>query len=85
MASDRSKRIEANCKNIWGDGDYDIDVETDDWTTYYGYIKRDFGLSYGPLLLMTAGCRSPDHVFAELDRMLDWGLGLTKRTANDNE
>ncbi|KAH9203590.1 hypothetical protein DL95DRAFT_472248 [Leptodontidium sp. 2 PMI_412] len=31
MTAAQGERIQANCKIIWGDGDYDLDVETDYW------------------------------------------------------
>lgn len=34
-------------------------------------VKRDLGTSLGPLLTMTGLCRSSDHAFRELNRMLD--------------
>jgi hypothetical protein len=43
MTSAEGQRIQTYCEIIWGKGDYDVDVETDDWETYYGVVKRDFG------------------------------------------
>lgn len=34
MASAQGQRIQASCEIIWGTGDYDIDIETDDWISY---------------------------------------------------
>ena len=65
-----TKRIQASCEIIWGTGDYDIDIETDDWISYMAIVKRDFGTSLGPPLTMTGLCRSSDHACRELDRML---------------
>jgi hypothetical protein len=74
MSSDQGKRIQASCKIIWGDdADYNIDIETDDWVNYLGYVKKDFGTEFGPLLTMTGFCSSRDQVWRELDRMLDAG------------
>lgn len=71
MPTPRSERIEANCKVIWGpDSDYDLDLETDDYVNYACHVKKDFGLSYGPILAMTSLCPSEDAALAELDRML---------------
>lgn len=70
MPSDLGQRIQASCEIIWGKGDYDIDIETDDWTTYWAIVKRDFGTSFGPPLTMTGICDSSDHAWRELDRML---------------
>jgi hypothetical protein len=53
-AEAQGKRIQANCKIIWGDAHYEIEIETDDWTSYLGYVKKDLGFSFGPLLAMTA-------------------------------
>jgi hypothetical protein len=30
----QGERIERLCKNIWGECDYGLDVETDDWEIY---------------------------------------------------
>lgn len=86
-AEAQGERIQANCKIIWGDSEYgyEIEVETDDWTIYQGYVKKDFGLSYGPLLIMTGFCSSDENTWKELDRMLD-GMAkhkLSKATADD--
>ena len=70
MTSAEWQRIQTYCGVIWGKGDYDIDVETDDWDTYYGVVKRDYGTEYGPPLTMTVMCKSTQQVWKELDRML---------------
>jgi hypothetical protein len=72
MSSTQGQRIEANCKIIWGKSyDYDLDIETDDYINYLCHVKKDFGESYGPLLMMTCLCRSSEAAWAELDRMLE--------------
>lgn len=48
MSPKRGQRIEANCKIIWGDGDYEIDIETDDWENWQCSVKRDYGDEFGP-------------------------------------
>ncbi|KAI0134044.1 hypothetical protein BJ170DRAFT_608355 [Xylariales sp. AK1849] len=70
MASVRGKRIQANCRLIWGEGDYDIDVETDDLLHYIAFVKKDFGTSLGPPLTASGLCNSSDQACRELDRML---------------
>lgn len=70
MSSNQGQRIQTNCQTIWGPGDYDVDVETDDWTSYYAVVKRDYGTSFGPPLTITGICHSEDHAWRELDRML---------------
>ncbi|KAH8816320.1 hypothetical protein F5884DRAFT_852763 [Xylogone sp. PMI_703] len=70
MPTDRAKRIEASCRIIWGDGVYDFDIETDDYITWFGYVKKDFGLDLGPPLTMTGLCNSEDRAWNELERML---------------
>lgn len=72
MSSAQGQRIQAYCETIWGKGDYtyDIDVETDDWETYQAFVKKDFGLEFGPLLTATGLCNSSEHVYRELERML---------------
>ena|SRR5277367_5268833 len=70
MTSAEGQRIQTYCEVIWGKGDYDVDVETDDWETYYGVVKRDFGTEFGPPLTITGICYSSQQVWKELDRML---------------
>ena len=70
MSADQGQRIQNNCRVLWGDGDYELDIETDDWLTYYGYVRKDFGLHFGPLLIMTGECNSSENTWRELDRML---------------
>lgn len=70
MSFAQGQRIQTNCKIIWGDADYDLDVETDDYSTYTCTVKMDFGSHYGPPLTMTGGCNSEEHAWRELDRML---------------
>lgn len=70
MSSPRGQRIQANCVTIWGNGDYDLDLETDDWQTFWAIVKKDFGTYFGPPLTITGVCRSEGHAWSELDRML---------------
>ncbi|KAL9617933.1 MAG: hypothetical protein Q9160_007299 [Pyrenula sp. 1 TL-2023] len=72
MSNAQGQRIRAYCEAIWGKGDYmyDIDVETDDWEIYQGFVKQDFRLEYGPILTGTRLCKLVDHVYSELERML---------------
>jgi hypothetical protein len=71
MSSTRGKRIEANCKIIWGaECAYDLELETDDWVNYACIVRQDFGLSFGPPLTMTGLCPSEEAAWNELDRML---------------
>lgn len=66
-----SSKIDANCKIIWGaDTDYEIDIETDDHETWYCYVKRDLGTSFGPVLVATFS-NSSKGAWGELERMLD--------------
>jgi hypothetical protein len=34
MSSAQGQHIKANCAIMWGNGDYAIDIETDDWVNY---------------------------------------------------
>jgi hypothetical protein len=70
MSSTLFQRILASCETIWGKADYDLDLETDDWITYWAVVKKDLGTSFGPPLTMTGACDSEDHAWRELDRML---------------
>lgn len=87
MASSEAQRIQSLCQLIWGDGDYDLDLETDDRITYYVVVKKDYGTSFGPLLMMTGICHSEDHAWGELDRMLNtWAKQkLSGRPMTDDE
>ena len=78
MSSEQAKRIEANCKIIWGDDIYDIDLETDDYIWYTCIVKKDFGDAFGPPLTMTGLCHSSEHAYRELDRMLKIWAGQVK-------
>lgn len=71
MSDTQGQRIHANCEIIWGKGDYDIDVEHDDWEFYQAFVRRYYGTSLGFPLLMTSIHNSEDRVWRELDEMLD--------------
>ncbi|KAF2117873.1 hypothetical protein BDV96DRAFT_405626 [Lophiotrema nucula] len=67
----RGKRIEANCKKIWGaNKDFDFDVESDDYEFYFCYVREDFGDMFGRLLAATFSYRGLEGAWNELDRML---------------
>jgi hypothetical protein len=72
MASEYSQRIEKYCTIIWGvsENGFELDVETDDWETYFAMVRKDNGDSFGPPLTMTGACRSQDEAYKELERML---------------
>jgi hypothetical protein len=71
MSSTQGQRIQTNCKIIWGDADYDLDLETDDWVAFVCVVKKDLGSHFGPPLTMTGLCNSKEQAWKELDRMLD--------------
>ena len=90
MSSEQGQRIQANCKVIWGDGDYDFDIETNDWVNWQCIVKINFGDAYEPLLTMTQLYNSKERAYSELDKMLDvwarqgWrGLPMTKKQKLD--
>jgi hypothetical protein len=67
----QGKRIHAFCKLIWGEADYDIDLENERCESYWCIVKKDFGDSYGPPLIMTTSvCHTENAAFNELERML---------------
>ena len=81
MSFSEGERIESYCRIIWGEGNYDIDVECDDasYPKYIGVIKRDFGLVLGPPLTVTQVCDSSEQACRELDRMqVQSGQPMTK-------
>ena len=59
----------ANCKAIWGKGDYDVDDETDDWEYYQGLVVEctDVGTD---MKTMTGLFRSSEQVWHALDQEL---------------
>lgn len=59
MSSARYQCIQANCAIIWGQGDYDIEIETEDWAVYQGFVRNDFGTE----LVGTWLCNSNDHAY----------------------
>ncbi|KAH6953794.1 hypothetical protein BKA56DRAFT_604393 [Ilyonectria sp. MPI-CAGE-AT-0026] len=81
MASTRYQPIQANCAIIWGQGDYDIEIETDDWVVYQGFVRKDFGTEFGPVLTGTLPCNSSDHAYRVLDRMLSVWAGQRQNSS----
>jgi hypothetical protein len=57
------------CRTIWGDGNYDIDYETDG-QTWIGIVRKDFGDAFGDPLAMTGIFGSTEQAGRELERML---------------
>jgi hypothetical protein len=70
MSDNQGERIQNNCRAIWGDGNYELDIETDNWMDWYCYVRKDYGLSFGDLLWMAGPCNSPEETWGELDRGL---------------
>ena len=70
MSSAQGQRIQANCRIIWGDRDYDPDIETDDWLNWSCIVKQELPLGPGPPLTMAGLCPSQELAWQELDRML---------------
>jgi hypothetical protein len=71
MTTPRGQRIEDNCKTIWGGStEYDLEFETDDYEYYVCLVRKDYGTSFGPPLLMTGICPSIEAAAREMDRML---------------
>lgn len=66
----RGERIIANCKIIWGDCDYDLGLETDDYDYYLAFVRKDYGFKFGDILCMVAATGGPDNVCAQLDQKL---------------
>lgn len=70
MSTSQTERIQANCQIIWGKGDYDITIESED-DTFWAEVKNyEITHEYGPTLTMTGVCNLPEHALDELDRML---------------
>jgi hypothetical protein len=70
MSAEQGQRIQSNCRVLWGDEDYELDIETNDWMTYHCHVRKDFGSHFGPPLIMTGECNSSEKAGRELDRML---------------
>ncbi|KAH7109597.1 hypothetical protein B0J11DRAFT_586451 [Dendryphion nanum] len=80
MSSAQGQRIEQNCKIIWGNNcEYDLDIETEDHISYICSVKKDFGTSFGPPLMITDVCPSSEAAWKELDRMLNLWAEQVKR------
>jgi hypothetical protein len=68
----RGERIEAYCKTIWGNDDYDLEIDNEE-NLYYAWVRKDHGTHYGPLLTdscLSRPCHSADSACIELERML---------------
>ncbi|KAL3455661.1 hypothetical protein BJX64DRAFT_294839 [Aspergillus heterothallicus] len=66
----RNERMHRNCEIIWGKCNYELEIEADDWETWWALVRRDYGSSYGGPLTITGICSSEDGAWAELDRVL---------------
>jgi hypothetical protein len=71
----RYERIEANCKIIWGDKDYDFEVEGGDMFSqsdpgFQIFVREDRGTSWGHFLTATPLYRNQETCWSELDRVL---------------
>jgi hypothetical protein len=78
--SSQGKRIEANCKIIWGEyHDYDLSIDTNDYVLYDCYVRKDFGTSFGPPLTMASASGSREKALNELDRILGLWAAQVKR------
>jgi hypothetical protein len=72
MSTEKADRIQTLCKKLWGDHcDYDIDYETDDYLSYYTYIKEDFGDRYGKLVWANLAGMSLERAGKDLERHLE--------------
>ena len=45
-----------DCRTIWGPGDYDLDIESDDDGYHLVYIRRDYGFEFRVPLSFSRGC-----------------------------
>ncbi|KAI0804126.1 hypothetical protein GGR55DRAFT_333716 [Xylaria sp. FL0064] len=82
MSVDKAERMQANCRAIWGNGNYDLDCEGDyEGGTWLCFVKQDYGLEYGPLLIMTLPAATPEQAWEELERMLNYGAEKARRKA----
>ena len=67
----QGKRMQANAKIICGNKTgYNIDLETNYWEWYMGYVKRDFGTPFRPPLAMVGPIEGKERAWAEMERML---------------
>ena len=47
ISSAQGQHIKANCAIMWGNGDFAIDIETDDWVNYpSSKVTLGFGLDH---------------------------------------
>ncbi|KAF1985737.1 hypothetical protein K402DRAFT_464073 [Aulographum hederae CBS 113979] len=82
----RCERMEANCRILWGPGEYVIDLEYEDATAFYPYeswstmVRRDFGDNFGlPLTMTPRTYRTAEAAWTELDRVLEGSARDAKR------
>ncbi|KPI35835.1 uncharacterized protein AB675_11087 [Cyphellophora attinorum] len=73
MSTEKSDRIQALCKHIWGSHcDYDIEYETDDNESYYTFIREDLIFDYGKQVWSNyAPVRGIDRAGREMERHLE--------------
>lgn len=60
---------------IWSEGDYDIDIETNDDEWYYCCVKKDLGTELGPPLKTSKAAESSEQAWDELEKELEKELG----------
>jgi len=67
---DPGERLQGYCRIIWGEGDYDLSLETDDYLSYFYYVQKDYGTYLGDPIAMTTDRPSVEAAGWELERML---------------
>lgn len=72
----QGKRIQDFCTALWGNYEYELDIEIDDLEVYQCIVREDFGSSFVPPLTMAGLCNSEDEAWNEVNRML--GLSATQ-------
>ncbi|QSZ32866.1 hypothetical protein DSL72_002446 [Monilinia vaccinii-corymbosi] len=53
-------QVQANCRIIWGNDNYELDIETDDYEDGYCTVRKDYGDHFGDCLAMTGLCNSAE-------------------------
>lgn len=84
--ADRGQRIQDLCRTIWGNWDYDyeLDIETDDYEEYQCFVKKDYGTAFGDPLTATMLCKGEEGAWSELERMLEHMAAQVQKKAATN-
>ncbi|KAI1282510.1 hypothetical protein F5Y07DRAFT_241938 [Xylaria sp. FL0933] len=81
MSTDKAERVQANCRAIWGNGNYDLECEGDHGNEFQCFVRQDYGLEFGSPLIMTMVMATTEQAWEELERMLSYMAEKARRKA----